>query len=32
MFFISHRGNLNGINHREENKPNFILNASNKKF
>ena len=32
MFFISHRGNLNGINQQEENKPNYILNALSKNF
>jgi hypothetical protein len=32
MFFISHRGNLNGINQHEENKPNYIFNALSKNF
>ena len=32
MFFISHRGNLDGINKQDENKPNYILNALKKNF
>jgi hypothetical protein len=32
MFFISRRGNLNGINQREENKLNYIFNALSKNF
>ena len=27
MFFISHRGNINGINTKYENHPNFIMSA-----
>ena len=32
MIFISHRGNLNGPNHEEENKIDYILNALNKMY
>jgi hypothetical protein len=32
MIFISHRGNINGINVKDENKPLYILNALNKNF
>jgi hypothetical protein len=32
MIFISHRGNLDGINKNEENRPNYILNALEKNF
>jgi hypothetical protein len=32
MFFISHRGNLNGINQYEENKPSYIFSALEKNF
>jgi hypothetical protein len=32
MIFISHRGNLSGINKNEENKPEYILNALNSNF
>tara|TARA_X000000950_G_scaffold273856_1_gene358158 strand:+ start:135 stop:572 length:438 start_codon:yes stop_codon:yes gene_type:complete len=32
MIFISHRGNVDKINVKEENKPTYILNALNKNF
>lgn len=32
MIFISHRGNINSINAKDENKPAYILNALKKKF
>ena len=32
MLYISHRGNLDGINKEFENKPPYILNALKKKF
>ena len=32
MLFISHRGNLNGINKDLENKPSYILKALDEKF
>ena len=32
MLYISHRGNLNGINKDFENKPSYIFNALEKKF
>mgnify|MGYP000114653782 CR=1 FL=1 len=32
MLYISHRGNLDGINKEFENKPSYILNALKKKF
>ena len=32
MLYISHRGNLDGINKDQENKPSYILNALDKNF
>ena len=32
MLYISHRGNLNGINRELENKPSYIFNALEKNF
>ena len=32
MLYISHRGNLNGINPKQENKPSYILNALERSF
>lgn len=32
MIFISHRGNINRINEKDENKPSYILNALEKNF
>ena len=32
MFFISHRGNTNGENHKNENRPEYIVETLNKKF
>lgn len=32
MLFISHRGNINGPNHKEENKIDYILNALNEMY
>jgi hypothetical protein len=32
MFFISHRGNIDRINTKDENKPSYILNALKKNF
>jgi len=32
MIFISHRGNLDGINSADENKPSYIQNALNRDF
>jgi hypothetical protein len=32
MIFISHRGNINGINKNEENKPEYILHALSNNF
>ena len=32
MLYISHRGNLNGINPKQENKPSYIFNALERSF
>ena len=32
MLFISHRGNIDGINVKNENKPSYILNALKNNF
>tara|TARA_B100001248_G_scaffold260640_1_gene249455 strand:- start:965 stop:1402 length:438 start_codon:yes stop_codon:yes gene_type:complete len=32
MIYISHRGNLNKINQKDENKPSYILNALDQKY
>ena len=32
MIYISHRGNLNGINPKQENKPSYIFNALERSF
>lgn len=32
MLYISHRGNLEGVNKKDENRPDYIVNAINKSF
>ena len=32
MFFISHRGNINGPNKEQENKPEYLINALNEGY
>ena len=32
MLYISHRGNLEGVNPKDENRPDYVINALNNNF